>query len=104
MAKIRQAMEDRTKKTLSRIALALGTVSTLGLVYALRKNRQPLTNKRESWARPGMALTFRAELMPGRDTEARTFRVRELLSQERVHLEGFTGEYTRDEVEPLRFE
>ena len=28
------------------------------------------------WARPGMTVTFRAELMPGRDREARTAKVK----------------------------
>ena len=31
------------------------------------------------WARPGMEVIFRAELMPGRDRQERTFRIKEVL-------------------------
>ncbi|HWS54110.1 MAG TPA: hypothetical protein VN228_08290 [Pyrinomonadaceae bacterium] len=54
------------------------------------------------WARPGMRVTFRAELMPGRDRGERTFRVTEVLPSRRVLLDGFTGEHTASEFEPLR--
>jgi hypothetical protein len=54
------------------------------------------------WARPGMSVTFRAELMPGRDREARTFRVSEVLPSRRVLLKGFAGEHVASEFEPLR--
>jgi hypothetical protein len=97
-------MEDKTKKILGRMALALGTVGTLGLVYVLNKNRRQATAGESRWARPGMWVTFRAELMPGRESEARTFRIREVLPQERVRLEGFAGEHSRDEFERLRFD
>ncbi len=97
-------MEEKTKKILSRVALALGTVSTLGLVFVLNKNRRPGPIPEETWARPGMWVTFRAELMPGREREARTFRVHKLLAQERVSLEGFAGEHSRDEFERLRLD
>jgi hypothetical protein len=101
---VKKSMEERTKKALSRMALALGTVGTLGLAYVLHKNRRTGSARApvERWARPGMWVTFRAELMPGRDNEARTFRVQELLASNRVRLEGFAGEYTRDEFERLR--
>lgn len=56
------------------------------------------------WARPGMRVTFRAELMPGRDRAARTFRVNEVLPSRRVTLNGFAGEHTASEFEPLRVE
>jgi hypothetical protein len=52
------------------------------------------------WARPGMSVTFRAELMPGRDREDRTFRVKELLPSGRVLLHGVDGEHTETEFEP----
>ena len=54
------------------------------------------------WARPGMSVTFRAELMPGRDRAGRTFRVSEVLPSRRVTLKGFTGEHAASEFEPLR--
>ncbi len=54
------------------------------------------------WARPGMSVTFRAELMPGRDASERTFRVSEVLPSRRVTLKGFAGEHVASEFEPLR--
>ena len=54
------------------------------------------------WARPGMSVTFRAELMPGRDRAARTFRVAEVLPSRRVVLGGFAGEHVASEFEPVR--
>jgi hypothetical protein len=54
------------------------------------------------WARPGMCVTFRAELMPGRDRAERTFRVSEVLPSRRVVLNGFAGEHVASEFEPLR--
>lgn len=58
--------------------------------------------ERDRWARPGMTVTFRAELMPSRETAERTFRVAELLPSGRVKLEGFAGEHTESEFEPVR--
>ena len=51
------------------------------------------------WARPGMRVTFRAELMPGRVRAERSFRVARLLPRGRVHLEGIVGEHTETEFE-----
>ena len=64
----------------------------------------PEYNRRglDRWARPGMSVTFRAELMPGRSRSARTFRVAEVLSSGRVRLEDFTGEHAETEFEPIR--
>ncbi len=61
-------------------------------------------NARNVWARPGMEVTFRAEIMPGRESEKRTFRVKEVFPNGRVALEGFAGEYTEREFEPITFE
>jgi hypothetical protein len=49
-----------------------------------------------------MEVIFRAELMPSRETEERTFRVVELLPSGRVRLDGVAGEHTENEFEPLR--
>lgn len=57
---------------------------------------------RDSWARPGMSVTFRAELMPGREHAERTFRVAELLPSGRVRLEATGGEHAENEFEPAR--
>lgn len=51
------------------------------------------------WARAGQSLTFRAELMPGREREQRTFRVAETLANRRVRLVGLAGEHSRWEFE-----
>ncbi len=56
---------------------------------------------RDRWARPGMEVTFRAELMPGRDPDKRTFRVAELLPSGRVTLAGLDGELSESEFEPV---
>jgi hypothetical protein len=56
----------------------------------------------DRWARPGMEVTFRAELMPGRERSERTFRVDSILPSGRVTLEGFTGDHSETEFEPAR--
>lgn len=54
------------------------------------------------WARPGMMVVFRAELMPGRDPSERAFRVVALLPSGRVTLEGKAGEHAETEFERVR--
>ena len=78
-------------------AIALG--ATLSRRRRVRWNKAP----EDTWARPGMTVTFRAELMPGRSTSERTYRVAKLLPQHRVQLEGVIGEHTEHEFEPVRF-
>ncbi|HEU4594321.1 MAG TPA: hypothetical protein VFS10_04055 [Pyrinomonadaceae bacterium] len=56
----------------------------------------------DRWARPGMRVTFRAELMPGREREARTFSVKDVMPSGRVTLEGFAGEHAETEFEAAR--
>ena len=79
---------------------AIGAVST----YWKRKNVQPEKKVGNVWARPGMAVTFRAELMPGRDRHQRTFVVKELLSSGRVSLHNADGEHAEREFEPVQFD
>lgn len=55
------------------------------------------------WARPEMAVTFRAELMPGKSSEERTFRIKEVFSNGRVLLHNFVGEHRQSEFEPVNF-
>ncbi|HJQ30944.1 MAG TPA: hypothetical protein VJ866_02125 [Pyrinomonadaceae bacterium] len=64
----------------------------------------PEYNRRggDRWARPGMSVTIRAELMPGRSRSERTFRVAEVTPSGRVILEGFNGEHAETEFEPVR--
>lgn len=49
-----------------------------------------------------MSVTFRAELMPGREPAGRTFRVAEVLPSGRVTLEDFAGQHTETEFEHVR--
>jgi hypothetical protein len=49
-------------------------------------------------------VSFRAELMPGRDRHERTFRVKELLPSGRVSLHDVDGEHTEKEFEPVQFD
>jgi hypothetical protein len=56
----------------------------------------------DRWARPGMEVTFRAELMPGRARSERTFRVANILPSGRVTLESVTGDHSETEFEPVR--
>jgi len=65
---------------------------------------QPTTRKQlgDVWARPGMLVTFRAELMPGRERQDRTFRIKELLPSGRVSLHGVDGEHVEKEFEPVQ--
>lgn len=54
------------------------------------------------WARPGMTVTFRAELMPGRDRQARTARVKQVLPSGRVLLHEIDGEHAQKEFDPIQ--
>ena len=68
------------------------------------KSIYPEYNRRETdrWARPGMPVTFRAELMPGRSRDERTFRVAEVLPSGRVTLEEVAGDHAESEFEAIR--
>ena len=55
------------------------------------------------WARPEMAVTFRAEIMPGKNRQERTFRIKEVLRNGRVLLYDFTGEHRESEFEAINF-
>ena len=98
-------MKKATKRVLGGIALAAGAVGAIGALM-IRSNgaRRKQSGKRDAniWARPGMEVVFRAELMPGRNGSERTFRVQQLLPSGRVVLENFVGEHTETEFEPAR--
>ena len=53
------------------------------------------------WARPEMPVTFRAEIMPGKSREERTFRIEKVLRNGRVTLYGFAGEHRESEFEAV---
>ena len=96
-------MKQRTRWLLGGFALGAGAFGALSTYW---KKKNVLTEKKvgDVWARPGMAVTFRAELMPGRDRDQRTFLVRELLSSGRVSLHGVDGEHAEKEFEPIQFD
>jgi hypothetical protein len=72
-----------------------------------RKSERPPVEKRKpltvaAWAKVGMRLTFRAELMPGRARSARTYEVARVLASGRVELNGLSGQHTATEFEATR--
>lgn len=89
--------------------LAAGAVGAALIVRGRGASQQgksiyPEYNRRDAdrWARPGMGITFRAELMPGRSRSERTFRVAEIFPSGRVTLEDFNGEHAESEFEPIK--
>jgi len=96
-------MNKRVRWLLGGVALGAGAI---GAVNAYWNKKSVLTEKRvgDVWARPGMPVTFRAELMPGRDRHERTFLVKELLSSGRITLQGADGEHAEKEFEPIQFD
>ena len=86
--------------------MAAGAVGAAGTF--MRKKNQMGKNQRRAkdnpasvWARRGMTVTFRAELMPGRDREHRTASVKELLPSGRVLLHEIEGEHGQGEFDPI---
>jgi hypothetical protein len=55
------------------------------------------------WARPEMQVTFRAEIMPGRSREERTFRIKTVRPNGRVVLYDFPDEHREGAFEPVNF-
>jgi hypothetical protein len=58
---------------------------------------------RDVWARPEMNVTFRAEIMPGTSREDRTYRIAKVLTNGRVTLHGFLGEFRETAYEAINF-
>ena len=95
-------MNKRARWLLGGLAVGAGAVSA---AFAYRKkNHVQGMKKSDVWARPGMPVTFRAELMPGRDRHERTFLVKELLSSGRITLQSADGEHAEKEFEPIQFD
>jgi len=69
----------------------------------LRKKKAIPPEKANVWARPEMQVTFKAEIMPGRSREQRTFRIKEVLSNGRIILYDFIGEHRQGAFEPINF-
>ncbi len=73
-------------------------------MHAFKRKRKarPTTEKRaraSAWVSVGMQLTFRAELMPGRERSERTFTVSRVLASGRVELDGLAGQHSETELE-----
>jgi hypothetical protein len=69
------------------------------------RRKKPSQNEpvQNVWARPEMRVTFRAEIMPGRDREQRTFRIKQVLPNGRIILYDFIGEHRQGAFEPVNF-
>lgn len=80
--------------------MAAGTLGTALLIRKKVKGKAVVNGDR--WARPGMLVTFRAELRPGRDRSERTHRIKTLLPSDRVLLDGVSGEHVKGEFEQMR--
>ncbi|HEY6232159.1 MAG TPA: hypothetical protein VIW64_12935 [Pyrinomonadaceae bacterium] len=99
-------MKKGTKRLLGGLAIAAGAVGAAG-TYLKKKNvaapkrSRARDNPGNRWARPGMTVTFRAELMPGRDREQRTAKVKQVLPSGRVLLQEIEGEHGQQEFDPV---
>ena len=96
-------MTKRTRWLLGGLAIGAGAMGAIS-AYWKKKNVHADKRSGDVWARPGMMVTFRAELMPGRDRNERTFLVKELLSSGRVSLQGVDGEHAEKEFDPVQFD
>jgi len=102
------SMKKSTKRLLGGLALGAAGIGAIGAVIMNKGSRskseglRARDSSRDRWARPGMKVTFRAELMPGRDGSERTFQVTDLLPSGRVLLDGVSGEHAEKEFERLR--
>lgn len=96
-------MKKRTGWMIGAFALGAGAIGA-ATAYWKRKNMKAERKAGDVWARPGMMVTFRAELMPGRERDERTYRVKELLASGRVSLQGVDGEHAEKEFERIQFD
>jgi hypothetical protein len=96
-------MKNRTRWLLGGLALGAGAIGAVN-AYWKRKNVQTDRKAGDVWARPGMQVTFRAEVMPGRDRDERTFVVKDLLPSGRVSLQDVDGEHAEKEFDPVQFD
>jgi len=95
-------MKKGTKLLLGGLTVAAAAAGAIATVI-MNKDRKPKRLQNDSssdtWARPGMKVTFRAELMPGRDADERTYQVTDLLPSGRVLLDRVAGEHAQKEFE-----
>src|SRR6267143_462230 len=99
-------MKKGTRRLLKVLAIGAGAVGAFGAVMMKAKSRRGRgrggDKSPDTWARPGMAVVFRAELMPGRDASERTYHVTSLLPSGRVLLDGVSGEHAEQEFQRIR--
>lgn len=68
-----------------------------------RKKSSETKSTTHVWARPEMQVTFRAEIMPGRTREERTYKIKTVRPNGRVTLYGFPDEHRQGEFERINF-
>jgi hypothetical protein len=99
-------MQKQTKRLVAGIAVATGALGAIGALVIRRKSKAVSAGRNsktpDTWARPGMEVVFRAEVMPGRETSERTFHVTTLLPSGRVLLDGVSGEHAEKEFQLIR--
>ncbi len=71
-------------------------------IFNKKNQKEPLASV-NVWARPEMSVTFKAEIMPGKTREERTFRIKSVRANGRVILHDFTGEHREGAFERLNF-
>lgn len=68
-----------------------------------RKSEPSPAPENNVWARPEMMVTFRAEIMPGKTSEERTYKIKAVLPNGRVVLYDYPDEHRRGSFEPVNF-
>lgn len=67
------------------------------------RKKKDATLPAKVWARPEMQVTFKAEIMPGRTREERTYRIQTVRPNGRVVLYDFPDEHREGAFEPINF-
>jgi hypothetical protein len=75
--------------------------ATMAIFGRKKKEEKPAIHR--VWARPEMQVTFRAEIMPGRTREERTYRIKSVRPNGRVVLYDFPDEHREGEFERINF-
>lgn len=72
-------------------------------IFRKKTSETPEAKRSFVWARPEMRVTFRAEIMPGKTREERTYKVKDVLQNGRVTLYDFPDEHRQGSFEPVNF-
>lgn len=73
------------------------------IMFSKKKTKADPLRPVKVWARPEMKVTFRAEVMPGRSRDERTFRIKTVFQNGRVELYDFPDEHREGAFEPMNF-